>query len=161
MTPDDMIALCEGIVFAEINELPKVQMDTAHARSLIEMARKAIVRRKAETWQPIQTAPKDGTHVLGWFDHDADPHQDSTNPNKLTAYAAWAESGDFLAGSGVCIAYWLPRQWESTDDYGDGYWQPAAWFVRGKGDYEMVVNITHWMPLREPPARINEPQEGA
>lgn len=36
---DDLIALGEGVFFAEINELPKVQMDTEHARLLIDAAR--------------------------------------------------------------------------------------------------------------------------
>lgn len=101
-------------------------------------------------WQPIETAPKD-CDVLVWFDHDADPYQDPTAPGKLTAYAAWADSGDFMAGKGVCVAKWFPQYWESIDEYGSGYWLPACWFAYEAGDYEYPVNATHWMPYPEPP----------
>jgi hypothetical protein len=102
------------------------------------------------TWQPIETAPKD-RDILVWFDHEADPYQDPENPDRLTDYAAWAESGDFMAGKGVCIAKWSPAFWESVDEYGAGYWLPAWWFAKQFGDYEYPCNPTHWMPLPDPP----------
>lgn len=102
-------------------------------------------------WQPISTAPKDDTDILVWFDHDADPYYDPEDQVRLTPYAAWADGGDFMAGKGICIARHFPQHWESTGDYGEGYWLPAAWFSQENGDYERVVNPTHWMPLPEPP----------
>jgi hypothetical protein len=102
------------------------------------------------TWQPIETAPK-GVDVLVWYDHDADQYLDPESPDKLTNYAAWAESGDFMDGTGYCIARWFPQQWESTDEYGSGFWLPAAWFAAENDDFARVVNPTHWMPLPEPP----------
>ena len=101
-------------------------------------------------WQPIETAPKD-RDVLVWFDHDADPYQDPTEPNKLTNYAAWADGGDFLDNAGMAVAKWHPQYFESEDEYGNGYWMPEAWFARENDDYERVCNATHWMPLPEPP----------
>lgn len=60
-------------------------------------------------WQPIETAPKD-IDILVWFDHEADPYQDPSDQNRLTDYAALAENGDFLGGSGVAVAKWCPQQ---------------------------------------------------
>lgn len=98
-------------------------------------------------WQPIATAPKD-SEILVWFDHDADPYQEPDNPERLTDYGAHAESGEFLEGSGVTVAKWQDRIWESVDEYGDGYWVPAGWFSRGDfGHFEVVCNATHWTPI--------------
>lgn len=106
--------------------------------------------QQGEPWQDIATAPKD-RDVLVWFDHSADSYQDPYDQTKLTDYAAWAEGGDFLDGSGMCVARWQPQFFEATDDYGSGYWLPAAWFSRGdNAAYETVCNATHWMPF--PPA---------
>lgn len=101
--------------------------------------------------QPISTAPKDGTKILVWYDHDADPYQDPENPGKLTDYAAWAEGGDYLSGSGYAIAAWQEPFWETTDEYGSGYWMPAAWFAWHNDDFEYVVNPIAWAPLSWPP----------
>ena len=102
------------------------------------------------TWQPIYTAPKD-QDVLVWYDHDADPYQDPENPDRLTDYAAWCEGGDFLSGRGFAIAKWFPQEWESTDEYGNGYWLPAAWFSRGDfEDYTSACNALFWQPLFAP-----------
>ena len=103
-------------------------------------------------WQPIETAPKDGTPVLVWYDHSADPYYEPNDPHKLTNYATWAEGGEFLDGSGVTVAKWCEQFWEVIDDYGDGYWLPAAWFTPGNNQsYECVCNPTGWMPLPAPP----------
>lgn len=106
-------------------------------------------------WQPIESAPKD-RDILVWYDHCADPYQDPRNPNRLTDYATWAEVGDFMDGKGFCVAKWLPKHWESEDEYGAGYWMPAYWFSKENDDYERVVNPTHWMLL--PPAPTQEPR---
>ena len=101
-------------------------------------------------WQDIETAPKD-REVLVWYDHSLDPYQDPDHPEKITDYAAWADAGDFLDGKGVCIAKWHPQFWESVDEYGGGYWMPAAWFALEFDDFERVVNPTHWTPIPPPP----------
>lgn len=107
-------------------------------------------------WQPIETAPK-GADVLVWYDHAADLYLDPEKPERLTDYGAWAESGDFLDGKGFAIAKWHDSVWESVDEYGSGYFMPAAWFAAENGDYERVCNPTHWwdfgfgLNMPEPP----------
>jgi len=91
-------------------------------------------------WQDIKSAPKD-VDVLVWFDHEADPYQSPDDTNKLTDYAAWAESGDYMAGSGICVAKWFPQQWERTGEYGDGYFMPECWFAKQMDDYEYPVTF--------------------
>jgi len=109
-------------------------------------------------WQDISTAPKadipvsvfaefDPNLILVWYDHDADPYHDGNG--RLTDYAAWTEGGNFLDGKGMCIAKWFPQDWEAVDEYGGGYWLPAAWFT-GE-NFETVVNPIFWMPLPAPP----------
>ena len=101
-------------------------------------------------WQSIETAPKD-THILVYYDHKADPYLDPTNSNRLTDYAAHAEGGDFLEGTGVTVAKWCDGWHETEDEYGNGYWMPAWWFAFFPDDYDWVCNPTHWMPLPAPP----------
>lgn len=95
----------------------------------------------------INTAPRD-RDILVFYDHDADPYYDPNDPTRLTEYASWAESGDFLDGKGWAIAKWQPQWFESTDQYGGGYWMLAAWFSRGDFcDYETVCNPIGWCDL--------------
>jgi hypothetical protein len=98
----------------------------------------------------MESAPRDGTEILVYFDHDADPYQ-ADEDGKLTSYAAWAEGGDFLDGKGFAIAKWCEAHWESQDEYGSGYWLPAYWFSRGDDrGYESVVHPVRWCPLPDP-----------
>ena len=107
-------------------------------------------------WQPIETAPRD-RDILVFYDNDADPYYDHSDPSKLTDYAAWADGGDFMDGRGVCIARWCAQHWESTDEYGSGYWLPAWWFALEADDYERVVNPTHWVPIPAHPVENTNP----
>ena len=73
---------------------------------------------------------------------------------RLTAYAANAEGGDFLSGSGVAIAKWADgfHEDDGPESFSGGYWVPGCWMAWFDGDYaDHACNATHWMPLPEPP----------
>ena len=116
---------------------------------------RSTTRLDSARWQPIETAAKDeATPILAWFDHDADPYQDPTDPIRLTDYAAVAEGGDFLTGKGWAIVVWRDGYhdsdgWESDNSY----WVPGGWFAYLNGDAtDYIANALLWQPLPEPPA---------
>lgn len=75
----------------------------------------------APAWQPIETAPKDGTPFLAYLPHDRFP--------------------------AVCL--WQAYSQDEADEIGDsGYWAFGEELI---GDVEGQAVVTHWMPLPEPP----------
>jgi len=82
-------------------------------------------------WQPIETAPKDGTAILVWH---PEPHV-SRPADELGTYAD---------NQTILIAWW--------HDYGTGN---GHFYIDEKdstGDHDWMYP-THWMPLPEPPAQ--------
>ncbi len=86
------------------------------------------------TWQPIDTAPKDGTDVLVY-------HDSATVPIVHIAFYRsedeWKRSGEFCGG------------WDSLEDW-EGWWSYTLHSVT----QEKLVGHrapTHWMPLPELP----------
>lgn len=73
-------------------------------------------------WQPIETAPKDGTEVL--LGGVSTPFANGVNP-------AWVDIGSFEE-RGYCGSCWYSS---ATDRDGD----------------RLDCDPTHWMPLPEPP----------
>lgn len=72
-------------------------------------------------WQPIETAPKDGTRIL-LFD-----------------------------GMGIAIASWWvpdPTDFDDDDDFDEPL---PGWCVESAECVEFWHEPTHWMPLPEPP----------
>lgn len=85
-----------------------------------EDARAAIAAMPG--WEPIETAPKDGTKVDLWMRIDASPMS-----------MGWSDE------------FRVPEAWFEVD----------RWFhyrERGAKSELLTRYITHWMPLRDPPA---------
>jgi len=75
-------------------------------------------------WQPIETAPKNGTIVLGYFDNG--------DGSIFMSHIMWVKSGEMICGG----------------NEHDGFVGPQKWFsLLGRDE----VLPTHWMPLPEPP----------
>lgn len=102
--------------------------------------------------QPIATAPKDGTDILVWYDHDADPSVDPDYPDSMTAYALCVEFGEFLAGKGFTIAKWHQGSIELPEESGSVFSMPPYWFSRGDyACYDRACHPVYWMALPEAP----------
>lgn len=86
----------------------------------------------ADEWQPIATAPTDGTPLLLFV---VASDGDDTNDNPTEDDDGWRTIG-----------------WNNCDNDGEDVWQMAGWcwshdhFTEGRG------RPTHWMPLPKPPS---------
>ena len=82
-------------------------------------------------WQPIETAPKDGTDIL------------------LFGRCAWREYADEYDEPECVVGYYDKY---SVNEYCErGAEFGSAWRSTTKNPYEDVVQPTHWMPLPKPP----------
>lgn len=79
----------------------------------------ALENARKDAWQPIETAPKDGSTVL-------------------------LHSPDVKHEGGVMLGYWT--------DFGDG---DPNWTAI-QTEYPIDAEVTHWMPLPEPPTPPTE-----
>jgi len=79
-------------------------------------------------WQPIETAPKDGTEVI------------------VIHYTAY-DGGMRPTVDGPFTASFCSNRWRSSWD-GEEVVEYMDW---GGTDYKDIMSPTHWMPLPEPP----------
>ncbi len=91
-------------------------------------------------WQPIETAPKDGTEVLG-FRGDAG-----------VFVMRWIAPVDFLTERELADPYGEDRDWEEEPD-----WFYAD-FIQG-GRLDGAEAPTHWMPLPLAPTETPEAEK--
>ena len=98
-------------------------------------------------WQPMETAPRDGTRILGDCVHEADPYY--VGETRLTTYGAHAEGARF-PDDGVYIVTWGGELLEYEYEYTN---TPSAhipdWWFLAESDFEVVANPVRWMPLPE------------
>ena len=99
---------------------------------------------KAMEWQPIETAPLDGTPVLLFVPGVRSWNRPAGIPDLVVGLWEWMQYGtrlpDYEAGR---------RSGSWVSDIGDvdqGYESTGAYFVHEE------LQPTHWMPLPEPPA---------
>lgn len=106
--------------------------------------------RKGVEWRPIETAPRDGSPIVGWCVHAADIYYEEAG-NRLTDYGARVEGLSHVEDGAHVIA------WEDAREESDGwehpsYTIPGGW-VLTNGDGETMANPTHWHPLPAPPTQ--------
>jgi hypothetical protein len=80
-------------------------------------------------WQPIETAPRDGSEVFAW-----------------------------MRGSLVPVAVYFVSREYLEEEYGDPYYMEAGWYYSlgypfddALPEYPLDDYLTHWMPLPDPP----------
>jgi len=77
--------------------------------NLRDIATEARVREEYAGWQPIETAPKDGTWILVWM-HDYECPMSAQwgllniNPNKYDGIHGWSGNGYIFDG----VTHWMP-----------------------------------------------------
>jgi hypothetical protein len=116
--------------------------DRAGVRAQVDAA---IAALQEPLWMPIESAPKDGTVILGLCRHDADPYYVG---DRLTDYGARCEGLGHVADGIHAIC------WEAAREESDGWEQPSYWIPAGwihNADHEQMANPTHWIPLPTPP----------
>ena len=100
-------------------------------------------------WNPDMEAARGKGDILVMYDHEAASYHTDETQTRLSDYACHAESGDFMDGTGVCIARWCEGYVDGNEMEGEPEgWMPASWFAKGSdGDYSYAVFPIEWMHL--------------
>jgi hypothetical protein len=134
---------CDWMVarLAELTaERDALKAKLAEAARLARDSAKAAGEIVGQQWQPIETAPKDGSEILA-HRHDCG-----------VLIASWREPAEFMTDDEI----------ESSDLPADELYSPC-WFAFGSWGVSQIGDgdlFTSWMPLPEPPAILNDAREG-
>lgn len=104
------------------------------------------MRKDHPMWQPIETAPKDGTDILVGYDFAA---------VWIVHVAFWSE-GTCTAADGSVVELWRDQGFDSEDE-ATGWWS-YTWGSVSQDKLEGSHAPTHWMALPEPPTSVNTEQ---
>lgn len=107
----------------------------ATAASPVYVIARAIMADRESRWQPIETAPKDGTEIILYC-----PQGDGT-PGKTFRVSA----GSWF----VPDEYEILRRMDIGEASGD---EEPMWLSWDGGFSEDTMMPTHWMPLPQPPS---------
>ena len=108
-------------------------------------------------WQPIETAPRNGTPILAWCKSECGDADCSYSENyrggtsSLCLYHGHAE-GMSSFGDGLCIVEWGGSWDDSSWEYPNQGRMPDWWFRVGS-EFEESANPIYWMPLPHPPSQ--------
>jgi hypothetical protein len=94
-------------------------------------------------WQPIETAPKDGTPILLW-------RKPSGHPS-----VKWAT---IIPAAWVCFVDEdeIEEGFATPDEpFFDAYSRDAYQAAMNDDDHYLVTSATHWMPLPDPPLSLS------
>jgi hypothetical protein len=83
-------------------------------------------------WQPIATAPRDGTHILAYGWEYTTHYSEPGRMQQREIWCKWNNTWMFVEADGGLFHREPCRS--------DEHWEPCRTF-----------NPTHWMPLPEPP----------
>lgn len=100
-------------------------------------------------WLPIKSAPRDGTPIVGWCVHAADPYWVSST--RLSIYGGHAEGLAHVVDGPHVL------EWGGAWDDEDGS-MPDWWFQYGS-NFEAAANPTHWLPIPKDPYGQAEPTD--
>lgn len=117
------------------------QLTNSQASEIVNLTQELAVLKESSAWRPMGTAPKDGSPILAWCLHKADPYF-LDDGNRLTVYGAHAE-GLSHAQDGYRIVQWGGEYFEEDSHI------PDWWFVVDT-DFEVVANPVAWSPLSPP-----------
>lgn len=128
----DFKAMAEDVVALNHDDQLTPQRQAIMAEAMVGTLRsvsESAERRGAEKqWQPIETAPKDGTKILGFAPH---PHITANDPSFRAVIMWWRKA------------------------YAKGGKRESEWPWRSVENDSAAGHPTHWMPL--PPAPTEEP----
>lgn len=100
-----------------------------------------------DEWLPMESAPKDGTPIIGFCVHGADPYYDESS-DRLTLYAAHVEGLSHVE-DGPHVLVWGGGWDDRTYENSEGGYLPDWWFQYGS-EFEVAANPVLWKPLALP-----------